>query len=165
MKSVTLDEGVLLNATETKLLLKMSSSVDDMEYKMSAKLRLFNGQSCEISLPDLLVPDQKSKSLLQLRSELLKNQRIRLSYLINARNALDALSHVESATIPRGQSLLVDITDQLSRDRSSFQFDQFVKQAELSYQKQPKRCFMLVTPTILTASAEVPEYRDPQHPQ
>ncbi len=164
LKSVTLDEGVLLNAPETKLLLKMSSSVDDMEYKMSAKLRLFNGQSCEISLPDLLVPDQKSKSLLQLRSELLKNQRIRLSYLINARNALDALSHVESATIPRGQSLLVDITDQLSRDRSSFQFDQFVKQAELTYQKQPKRCFMLVTPTILTASAEVPAYRDPQHP-
>lgn len=164
LKSVTLDEGVLLNAPETKLLLKMSSSVDDMEYKMSAKLRLFNGQSCEISLPDLLVPDQKSKSLLQLRSELLKNQRIRLSYLINARNALDALSHVENATIPRGQSLLVDITDQLSRDRSSFQFDQFVKQAELSYQKQAKRCFMLVTPNILTASAEVPAYRDPQHP-
>tara|TARA_R110001592_G_scaffold74079_4_gene225430 strand:- start:26927 stop:30325 length:3399 start_codon:yes stop_codon:yes gene_type:complete len=165
LKSETLDEGVLLKAPETKLLLKMSSSVNDMEYKMSAKVTFFNGQSCEFNLLDSLVPDQKSKSLLQLRPELLKDQRIRISYLINARNALDALSHVESATIPPGQTLLVDITDQLSRDRSSFQFDQFVKQAELSYQKQPKRCFMLVTPTILTASAEVPEYRDPQHPQ
>ncbi|WP_339683278.1 M56 family metallopeptidase [Gimesia maris] len=165
LKSETLDEGVLLKAPETKLLLKMSSSVNDMEYKMSAKVTFFNGQSCEFNLLDSLVPDQKSKSLLQLRPELLKDQQIRISYLINARNALDALSHVESATIPPGQTLLVDITDQLSRDRSSFQFDQFVKQAELSYQKQPKRCFMLVTPTILTASAEVPEYRDPQHPQ
>lgn len=165
LKSEELDEGVLLKVPETKLLLKMSSSVNDMEYKMSAKVTFFNGQSCEFNLLDSLVPDQKSKSLLQLRPELLKDQRIRISYLINARNALDALSHVESATIPPGQTLLVDITDQLSRDRRSFQFDQFVKQAELSYQKQPKRCFMLVTPTILTASAEVPEYRDPQHPQ
>lgn len=165
LKSEKLDEGVLLSPPETQLLLKMSSKVDDMEYRMSMNLTLFNGQSFEFNLPDSFVPDEKSKSLLQLRPELLKDRRIRLSYVINARNALDALSHLHSITIPQGQTLLVDLTDQLSRDDSSFLFDQFVRQAELSYQKQSKRCFMLVTPTILTASAEVPAYRDPQQPQ
>lgn len=159
LKSEELDEGVLLSPPETKLLLQMSSKVDDMEYRMSMKLTLFNGQSFEFNLPDSLVPDQKLKSLLQLRPELLKDQRLRLSYVINARNALDALSHVESSTIRQGQSLLVDITDQLSSDRSSFQFDQFVRQAELSYQKQERRCLLLVTPTIINAAEEVEQMK------
>ncbi|WP_417391193.1 hypothetical protein [Gimesia sp.] len=101
---------------------------------------------------------------MQLRPELLKDLRLQLSYVINFRNAQDAIAYLKNATIPQGQSLLVDITDELSREDSSFLFDQFVRQAELSFQKQPQRCLLLVTPTILNASAEVPAYRDPQHP-
>lgn len=126
---------------------------------------LFNGQSTELNLFGPLVPDENSKSLIQLRPELINNRQLRLSYVINARNALDAISHVQNTTIPQGQSLIVDISDQLEGGGSSFLFDQFVRQAELSYQKQTKRSFLLVTPKILTATSPPPVYQDPANPE
>ncbi|QDU53276.1 Regulatory protein BlaR1 [Gimesia panareensis] len=164
MKSKKLEEGILLNPQQTRFLKLKYEEAGRVQQQVLMNVTLFNGQSTELNLSGSPVPDENSKSLIQLRPELLNNRRIRLSYVINARNALDAISHVQRTTIPEGQTLLVDITDQLAGGDSSFLFDQFVRQAELSYQKQTKRCFLLVTPKILTATAEAPIYQDPAEP-
>lgn len=161
MNSKKLEEGIILNPQQTRFLKLKYEEAGRVQQQALMNVTLFNGQSTELNLSGSPVPDENSKSLIQLRPELMNNRGIRLSYVINARNALDAISHVQRATIPEGQTLLVDITDQLAGVDSSFLFDQFVRQADLSYPKQTKRCFLLVTPKILTATAEAPIYQDP----
>ncbi|MEQ9066574.1 MAG: hypothetical protein RLO18_07625, partial [Gimesia chilikensis] len=86
--------------------------------------------------------------LIQLRPELVDQQKVRLSFVMNAQNALEALTNSKTATVAPGQSLLIDITDQLREGESTHMFDQLVRQAGLTYQKQGKRCFLLVTPSL-----------------
>lgn len=165
LKSRKLDEGMLLTPRQIRLLKQKAVKADRLQHQTLMNVTLFNGQSTELNLSGHLVPDEKSKSLIQLRPELINNRQLRLSYVINARNALDAISHVQNTTIPQGQSLIVDISDQLAGGDSSFLFDQFVRQAELSYQKQARRSFLLVTPKILTATSPPPVYQDPANPE
>ena len=165
LKSRKLDEGILLSPRQIRLLKQKAVKADRLQHQTLMNVTLFNGQSTELNLSGPLVPDENSKSLIQLRPELINNRQLRLSYVINARNALDAISHVQNTTIPQGQSLIVDISDQLAGGDSSFLFDQFVRQAELSYQKQAKRSFLLVTPKILTATSPPPVYQDPANPE
>ncbi|QDU06108.1 Regulatory protein BlaR1 [Gimesia chilikensis] len=165
LKSRKLDEGILLSPRQIRLLKQKAVKADRLQHQALMNVTLFNGQSTELNLSGSLVPDENSKSLIQLRPELINNRQLRLSYVINARNALDAISHVQNTTIPQGQSLIVDISDQLAGGDSSFLFDQFVRQAELSYQKQAKRSFLLVTPKILTATSPPPVYQDPANPE
>lgn len=155
LKTNQLDEGIQLSSKQRGLLMQMSERGEHMNRQHVAKVTTFNGQPAILNLFGLLPPDETPKALVQLRPELLQNQRLRLSFVINPQNALDTISHLKNATIPEGKSLLVDITDQLSRDDSSYLFDQFVRQAELSYQKQAKRCFLLVTPSVLKVSDAV----------
>ncbi|MFH1299601.1 MAG: M56 family metallopeptidase [Planctomycetota bacterium] len=161
LKTKQLDEGIQLSSKQRGLLMQMSERGEHVNRQHVAKVTTFNGQPAVLNLFGLLPPDETPKTLVQLRPELLQNQRLRLSFVINPQNALDTISHLKNATIPEGQSLLVDITDQLSRDDSSYQFDQFVRQAELSYQKQTKRCLLLVTPNVLNVSEAVEQRATP----
>ncbi|QDV21143.1 Regulatory protein BlaR1 [Gimesia panareensis] len=150
LQSNTLEEGRLLTSTQAKILkqiLKQSENAKRVNRTLK-KMTPLNGVTMGYFLSDPLFPHDKSKSPMQLRPELLNDQRVRLSYVINARNAQDAISYAQTVTIPRGKSFLIDITEQLLRDHSSFRFDEFVRQAGLSYQKQGKRCFLLVTPSL-----------------
>jgi len=161
LKTKQLDEGMLLSSKQMEVLIQMSERGKRVNLQELVKVTTFNGQPAVLNLFGSPLPDEKSKALIQLRPELLKDQRLRLSFVINAKNALDAISYLKSATIPQGQSMLVDITDQLSREDSSFLFDQFVRQAEMSYQKQTKRCFLLVTPAVLNVSEAVEQRATP----
>ncbi|MFI4848116.1 MAG: M56 family metallopeptidase [Gimesia chilikensis] len=164
LMSDQLDEGILLNSAQTKFLSHTARRVEDVDEKIEVEVTLSNGQSTEFKLSSPILPDAKSQLLIQLRPELLDQQKVRLSFVMNAKNALEALTHSRTATVTPGQSLLIDITDQLREGESNYMFDQLVRQAGLSYQKQGKRCFLLVTPKILTAPSPPPIYRDPANP-
>ena len=165
LMSDQLDEGILLNFAQAKFLSHTARRVEDVDEKIEVEVTLSNGQSTEFNFSSPILPDTKSQLLIQLRPELLDQQKVRLSFVMNAKNALEALTHSRTATVPPGQSLLIDITDQLREGESTYMFDQLVRQAGLSYQKQGKRCFLLVTPKILTATSPPPVYQDPAHPE
>ncbi len=148
LMSDQLDEGILLNSAQTKFLSHTAHRVEDVNEKLEVEVTLSNGQSTEFKLSSPILPDAKSQLLIQLRPELLDQQKVRLSFVMNAKNALEALTHSRTATVTPGQSLLIDITDQLREGDSTYTFDQLVRQAGLSYQKQGKRCFLLVTPSL-----------------
>jgi beta-lactamase regulating signal transducer with metallopeptidase domain len=148
LMSDKLDEGILLTSAQTKFLSHTAHRVEDVDEKIEVEVTLSNGQSTEFNLSSPILPDENSKSLIQLRPELVDQHKVRLSFVMNAKNALDAITHSRTATVTLGQSLLIDITDQLQEGDSTYTFDQLVRQAGLTYQKQGKRCFLLVTPSL-----------------
>ena len=139
----------------------MSEGAERVNYLQLARAALFNGQSVELSLFGERPHQGKSDSLVQLRPELLKDQNVRLSFAINAKDALDALSQINTTTIPQENSLLVDVTDHIIDEESSFLFSQWVRQAQLNQSKKPKRCFLLVTPSVLNVSEAVEQRATP----
>lgn len=148
LMSDKLDEGILLTSAQTKFLSHTAHRVEDVNEKLEVEVTLSNGQSTEFNLSSSILPDAKSNLLIQLRPELVDQQKVRLSFVMNAKNALEAITHSRTATVTPGQSLLIDITDQLREGESTHMFDQLVRQAGLTYQKQGKRCFLLVTPSL-----------------
>lgn len=148
LMSDKLDEGILLTSAQTKYLSHTAHRVEDVNEKIEVEVTLSNGQSTEFNLSSPILPDAKSNLLIQLRPELVDQQKVRLSFVMNAKNALEAITHSRTATVTPGQSLLIDITDQLREGESTHMFDQLVRQAGLTYQKQGKRCFLLVTPSL-----------------
>ncbi|KAA0140748.1 M48 family metalloprotease [Gimesia chilikensis] len=148
LMSDKLDEGILLTSAQTKFLSHTAHRVEDVNEKIEVEVTLSNGQSTEFNLSSPILPDAKSQLLIQLRPELVDQQKVRLSFVMNAKNALEALTNSKTATVTPGQSLLIDITDQLREGESTHMFDQLVRQAGLTYQKQGKRCFLLVTPSL-----------------
>jgi hypothetical protein len=161
LQTQNLEKGIVIDSKQVGLLKQMSEGAERVNYLQLARAALFNGQSVELSLFGERPHQGKSDSLVQLRPELLKDQNVRLSFAINAKDALDALSQINTTTIPQENSLLVDVTDHIIDEESSFLFSQWVRQAQLNQSKKPKRCFLLVTPSVLNVSEAVEQRATP----
>ncbi|WP_339732301.1 M56 family metallopeptidase [uncultured Gimesia sp.] len=148
------DHSIVLNSKQVALLKQMSEQEKRVNRLQQTKLTLFNGQSAELNLFGEHPPHEKPqyRYRVQVRPELLQDQNVRLSFAINAKDALDALSQFNAAIIPKGKSVLIDITEHITDKESTFLLQQWVRQTQLKYPKKPKRCFLLVTPAVLQVS-------------
>ncbi|QDT45412.1 Regulatory protein BlaR1 [Gimesia alba] len=149
------NHGIVLNSKQVASMKQMWEQKKGVNRLQLSKLTLFNGQSTELSLFGEPPPDEKPQYRVQVRPELLQYQTVRLSYIINAKDALDALSQINTAIIPKGKSVLIDVTDHITDKESAFLFQQWVRQTQLSFPKKNKRCFLLVTPSVLKVSDAV----------
>ncbi|MCA9013860.1 MAG: hypothetical protein KDA77_00890 [Planctomycetaceae bacterium] len=164
LKTQNLEAGIIVSSQQVKLLNQMSEQAKRVNRLQLSKLTLFNGQSAELSLFGEPPPHEKPDYQFQVRPELLQDETVQLSFAINAKDALDALTQLKNIKIPQGKSVLVDITDHIKREESLFPFEQVVRQAQLSYPKKNKRCLLLVTLSVLKISEAIEQRASPPRP-
>lgn len=151
LKTQNLTEGVLLDRRQTDLMKQMAQQTECVNILPAPKLSLFNGQSVEFDLNAKILSQKSSACRIQLRTELLEKQNLRLSMAINANDALDALSNLKSMTIPKVDSVLIDITNQVSGTEPAYLPFQRFNQIQQETKGQ-KRYFLLVSPAVINPS-------------
>ncbi|WP_298860789.1 M56 family metallopeptidase [uncultured Gimesia sp.] len=157
LKTKNLKDGIIISVQQAGLFRRIDSTQSPM-----TSISLVNGQTGEVVVSDTPMRPQKSNSgvKVQLRPELLKDQKLRLSMAINPKDALDALSNLKNITLPKvrndafdikGDFVLFDITDQVVGKDAAFLPYQRFSQIEQKSENQ-KQVFLLVAPSVSSMS-------------
>lgn len=159
LKTKNLKDGIIISVQQAGLFRRIVDGQSPMTPKSPmTSIRLVNGQTGEVVVSDAPMRSQKSNSRVkvQVRPELLKDQKLRLSLAINPEDALDALSNLKNITLPKmkfdvfeikGNFVLFDITDQVTGKEPAFLPYQQFNQVEQKSKNQ-KQLFLLVAPSV-----------------
>lgn len=162
LQAADLNQGTAVSASQAELIKQLIQEQGLVDICQPAFGRcLFNRQSGEIKMTDQVQALTKSECRIQFSAEVQQNDQVMLSMAVNADDALDAISQLKRMTVPKGKSMLVDITDQLTEAESSFLLYQLVRQTQQSEAKKQKRYFLLVTPFIYKAPKFVAPFTTP----
>ncbi len=142
----------VLTGNQATTILAFGQFSADVSIAKLPKVTLRSGKGAEVHLPSLAPAEQgKPKQIsLQIVPVVSQDRRnVRLNFSVNARNAIDALGKSRSAEVRAGQSLLVDITHELT-----------------PRPKPAKRLLLLVKPQIVAPREEEEELLipDASHP-
>ncbi|QDT93965.1 M56 family metallopeptidase [Gimesia algae] len=138
-----LNQGMLLNAPESEMirhLVKQPGLIDLNQFGI--KLALFNRQSAEFDFSSRIHEKIQSDCRIQFRPVIKSKDQIQISMVINADQAEDPLANLKSMTIPKGNAMLVDVTDQLTGQETPLMPYELISQG-----KKRTRFFLLVSPS------------------
>ncbi|MFK7777117.1 MAG: M56 family metallopeptidase [Gimesia sp.] len=168
LKTKNLKDGIIISVQQAGIF----RQIDNAQSPMTS-IRLVNGQTGEAVVLDSQMRPQKSNSRIkvQVRPELLKDQKLRLSLAINPKDALDALSNLKNITLSKvrfnvfdikGNFVLFDITDQVVGKEPAFLPYQRFNQVEQK-SENPKQYFLLVAPSVSSMTEFVNHRPIPPH--
>lgn len=158
LKTKNLKDGIIISVQQAGLFRRIDSTQSPM-----TSIRLVNGQTGEAVVSDSPMRSQKPNSgvKVQVRPELLKDQKLRLSMAINPK---DALFNLKNITLPKGSLVLFDITDQVVGKEPAFLPYQRFSQIEQKSENQ-KQFFLLATPSVSSMTEFVNHKPSPPHPR
>jgi len=109
-----------LTSTQAKIVLNAAQASENNTTYQAPTFTLLNGQVADLSLPFKSSDGDRQEARLQFVPQIrTRTRHINMTYAVNARNPHDALAGAIGRTIHDGQTMLVDVTDQIRASQSN----------------------------------------------